>query len=438
MTPARRVALLVAAAALAVAGPAAAQGAGRVVDRIVAVVGSRAILLSQIEERLVLMQAQGQTVPQDSAPRAALGRQILDELIDEELLVEAAEHDTAVKVSDAEVQVQVEQTVKNVRDQFAAESDFQAEIRRAGFASVEEWRRYLADNQRRAVLGQRLIELQRSRGKLRPIPPTDEQLREFWDRSRATLPALPASVSFRQIVITPRADSAARARALFLADSIATALRAGADFNTLAARFSDDSSNREAGGELGWFRRGMMVPPFEQVAFSQRPGEISHPVETSFGFHIIRVDRAQPGEVLARHILITPVVTPPQVERARRLADSVHQALRAGASHDSLARRVHDTNEPRLVEGTPVDSLPPDYRRALSGDTTTGLRPVFAAEPGTRRAKFVVVEVTSFTPAGAVRFEDVKGRMRERLGGDLALRHYVSQLRKKAYIDIRY
>jgi peptidyl-prolyl cis-trans isomerase SurA len=435
MRRALRLALL---AAAVVAAPASAQGSGRVVDRIVAIVGSRAILLSQIEERFILMQAQGQTVPQDSAQRHALGRQVLDELIDEDVLVEAAEHDTAVKVTDAEVQVQVEQTAKGVRDQFAADADFQAEIRRAGFASVEEWRRYLSDNQRRSILGQRLIELLRSRGKLRPIPPTDAQLREFWERSQANLPPRPASVSFRQIVITPRADSAARARALHLADSLATALRAGADFNTLAARFSDDSSTREAGGELGWFRRGMMVPPFEQAAFSMRPGEISHPVETTYGFHVIRVERAQPGEVLARHILITPVVSPAQVERARRLADSVYNALRAGSSLDSLARRVHDNNEPKLVEGTPVDSLPPDYRRALSGDTARGLRPVFEAEPGTRRAKFAVVEVTGFTAAGAVQFEDMKARLRDRLGSDLALRHYVSQLRRKAYIDIRY
>lgn len=428
--------LLVAGAAIAT--PAFAQGGARVVDRVVAVVGSRPILASQIEERLILMQAQNQPVPEDSAERAALSRRLLDEMVDEELLVEAAEHDTAVKVTDQEIQAQVEQTVKNVRDNFASQAEFEREIQRAGFASVAEWRRYLTENQRRTVLGQRLIEQLRARGRLRPIPPSDAEVRAFWDAQKITLPPRPASLSFRQVVVAPRADSASRAAAYKLADSIAVALRAGADFATLATRFSDDSSTRPAGGELGWFRRGMMVPLFEQAAFSLKPGEISRPVETTYGFHVIRVDRMQPGEVMAHHILITPVITPVQVQTGRRLADSVHALLARGASLDSLARLYHDPNEPKLAEAVPVDSLPTDYRQALSGDTTRGVKPVFEIAKGTRRARFAVVEVTAFIPAGEVRFKDVEARVRERMGGDLALRHYISQLRRQAYIDIRY
>lgn len=435
MTPLRFAALLLAASAAA--APAFAQGAARVVDRVVAVVGARPILASQVEERLILMQAQGQTVPTDSAERAVVARRILEEMIDEDLLVQTAEHDTAVHVTDQEVQQQVQQTAKNVRDQFASDADFRAEIQRAGFASEEEWRRYLAENQRRSVLGQRLIELQRGRGRLRPIPPSDAQVREFWEANQATLPPRPASVSFRQILVTPRADSAARANALRLADSLAAALRAGADFATLATRFSDDSSTRAAGGELGWFRRGMMVPAFEQVAFSLRPGELSHPVETTYGFHVIRVNRAQPGEVLAHHILITPVVTPVQEEAAHRLADSIYNLLKRGGSLDSLARKFHDPNDPKLAEATPIDSLPPEYRQAIGTDTTRGLKPPFEAGKATRRSKWVVLEVTTYLPAGPVRFDDVKGRLRDRLGTDLALRHYLLQLRRKTYIDIR-
>lgn len=430
-------ATLIALAAAGVAHSAAAQG-GRQIDRIVAVVGSRTILASQIEERLILMQAQQQAVPTDSAARAALGRRILDEMIEEELLVQAAEHDTLVKVTDQEVQAQVEATVKNVHDQFQSESDFQTEIRRAGFASLDEWRRYLGENQRRSVLGQRFIEQLRSRGKLRPIPPTEAQMREFWQQSESTLAPRPASVSFRQIVVPAQADSAARARALKLADSLATAIRAGADFATLASQFSADSASRAGGGELGWFRRGMMVPVFEQAAFSLRPGEISRPVETVYGFHVIRVERAQPGEVLARHILIAPVITPAQIDAAHRRADSLRALLLKGASLDSLSRQFHDPNEPKLVEQTPIDSMPPDYRRALGTDTTRGVRAVFGVGAGSRQPKFVVLEVTAMLPAGKVKYEDVKSRIHDRMGADLALRHFLAGLRRQSYIDIRY
>jgi peptidyl-prolyl cis-trans isomerase SurA len=181
-----------------------------------------------------------------------------------------------------------------------------------------------------------------------------------------------------------------------------------------------------------------MVPPFENAAFNQRPGEISHPVETAYGFHVIRVERAQPGEVLARHILISPVVSQAQVDLAHRRADSVRAALLRGASLDSLARLYHDPDEPKLVEATPVDSMPADYKKALAADSTRGVKPVFAVGLGTPQTKFVVLEVTAVMPAGIAKFEDVKGRIRERLGADLALRHYLAGLRRQAYIDVRY
>src|SRR5260370_29513624 len=96
-------------------------------------------------------------------------RQVLDRLIEVELLVKQAQRDTSIKVTDQEVLDQVEQTYQNVRKQFTSETDFRDQIRQARFGSVEEWRRWLADEQRRELYAQRLIEAQRQKGKLRPI-----------------------------------------------------------------------------------------------------------------------------------------------------------------------------------------------------------------------------------------------------------------------------
>ena len=74
------------------------------------------------------------------------------------------------------------------------------------------------------------------------------------------------------------------------AEQVLARLAAGENFDTLAAELSTDESNREQGGDLGWFARGMMVAPFEEAAFALQPGEVSGVVETTFGFHIIRVD----------------------------------------------------------------------------------------------------------------------------------------------------
>src|SRR5947209_651971 len=90
----------------------------RPVDRIVAVIGTKPILASQVEEQLVLAQSQGAKVPEDSAGRDAARRQILSQMVDEELLVEEADRDTTIKVTEQEVQEAVEQTVQNVRKQF--------------------------------------------------------------------------------------------------------------------------------------------------------------------------------------------------------------------------------------------------------------------------------------------------------------------------------
>jgi hypothetical protein len=99
------------------------------------------------------------------------------------------------------------------------------------------------------------------------------------------------------------------------AEKLLTQLRAGGDFNALAKEFSIDTSNKDQGGDLGWFGRGMMVKPFEEAAFALKPGELSGIVETQFGYHIIKLDErrmqdspnGQPVEqIRARHILIAP------------------------------------------------------------------------------------------------------------------------------------
>jgi hypothetical protein len=98
------------------------------------------------------------------------------------------------------------------------------------------------------------------------------------------------------------------------AEEVLAKLRAGGDFNALAKEHSGDPSNKNNGGDLGWFGRGMMVKPFEDAAFALKPGELSSVVETQFGYHIIKLDErrmqdspnGQPVEqVRARHILIS-------------------------------------------------------------------------------------------------------------------------------------
>lgn len=84
-------------------------------------------------------------------------------------------------------------------------------------------------------------------------------------------------------------------------------LQEGADFSALAAEYSQDPGSAQNGGNLGWFKRGQMVPEFENASFSTPPGQLAEPVLSRFGWHIIMVDGKREGdsgtEVSARHIL---------------------------------------------------------------------------------------------------------------------------------------
>jgi peptidyl-prolyl cis-trans isomerase SurA len=424
---------------IAGAGAAAGQGestAPQFIDRVVAIVGNTPILASQVEEQLLVLQSQGTKIPDDSAGRAAVRRQILDNIMDEELLVQQASRDTSIRLTEQEIQDQVEKTVQNVRKQFTNQTDFETQLRAAGFASEEEWRRWLADNQRRQIQQQRLIEALRVKGKLRPIPPTEGQMRAFWEEGGAQRPKHPPLIRFKQIVLAVEPDPVDAARARALAESLMVVIRNGANFTEVAKAYSADSATRSQGGELGWFRRGVMVKNFEETAFRLKPGQISDVVQTPFGYHIIQVERIQPAEIQARHILIQPRISPAQLEKTRQLADSVWKALAAGASFDELARRYADPDEPVLREDVPVGELPPDYRKALAKDTVPGLVPPFELDANTARPKFAVVEVIKWVPEGELTFEDVKERVRSQLAQQLAVKQYISALRRTTYVAI--
>ncbi|HKG33651.1 MAG TPA: peptidylprolyl isomerase, partial [Gemmatimonadales bacterium] len=269
------------------------------------------------------------------------------------------------------------------------------------------------------------------------IAPTEKEMKEYFEEQKASLGTRPATVSFRQIVVTPMPSPAAKARTKAEADSIVLELRRGADFAVAARRFSQDPGSKEQGGSLNWFRRGVMVPEFERVAFTLRPGMISDPVESPFGYHIIQVERVQPAEVQARHILLVPHIDSAQVDSARARADSIRSALMAGASFDSLQRLYHDRSAERQAESVPVTKLPENYAKVVGDSVASGtFLPVFTM-PGSGRDQFVVLQVTDRRPEGEIKYEDVRDRIREQLGQQLAIRRYLDRLRRSTYVEIR-
>ncbi|MBA3495669.1 MAG: peptidylprolyl isomerase [Gemmatimonadales bacterium] len=417
--------------------PARMSDTAVVVDRVLAVVGNRPVLASQVDEEIFSRQSQGQTVPSDADSLASIRKQIVASIVDEELLVQQAQQDTSITITDQEIADGVEQQVRKIRGNFSSEVDYKNELQKAGFGTPEEYRRWLTDQQRRAAFQNRLIDKLRQDGKLKPVPPTEQEMRTYFEEQKGQLGARPATVSFRQVVITPRPSPAAKARIRAQADSIVLELRKGADFATAAKRFSQDPGSKEQGGSLNWFRRGVMVPEFERVAFGLRPGVVSDPVESAFGYHVIQVERVQPGEVQARHILLIPEIDSVHVDSARVLADSVRGLVLRGASFDSLQRALHDPSAERQADNVPLDKVPEAYGKVIGQADSGTVAPVVKLPGAGTREQFVVIQVTGRRPEGDLRYEDVRDRLRDQLGQQLAIRRYIDRLRKSTYVDVR-
>ena len=126
---------------------------------------------------------------------------------------------------------------------------------------------------------------------------TDEQLRSFFEEQKAKNPQgydQPEQRRVRHILIqvsSPQDDAAAKAKA----EALLKRAQAGEDFAALAKQYSQDAGSAAQGGDLGWSERRVWVAPFADAAFRMKPGEISGPVKTQFGYHILKLEGVQPA-----------------------------------------------------------------------------------------------------------------------------------------------
>ena len=149
------------------------------------------------------------------------------------------------------------------------------------------------------------------------------------------------------------------------AEEVLKRAKAGEDFAALAKEFSEDESNNMNGGSLGEFGRGTMVPEFEQVAFAMKPGEMSEPVKTAFGYHIIKVEQNQPATTRTLDEVRTEIEEQLQWQQAQEQAESTAKALEAQIKSredlDRIAkeRGLHVQDTGALLRDEPIDGLGP-------------------------------------------------------------------------------
>jgi peptidyl-prolyl cis-trans isomerase SurA len=421
---------LAAAPALAQVQPPASQPGEELWDGVVAVVGDTTLLRSDVLLAIEAMRAEGRPVPTEPGPYSQLVQQLVTERVNDLLLVEGARA-AGETVNDTEVQLAVEDQMRQVRERFPTQAAFDQALAEAGRTEAgyrEELSRQFADQ----TLVQRFVRKRMT--EMAPPAVSDAEIRAFFEANRARFGTRPASISFQQVLIRPLPSDSARAAALRTATQVLTELGQGGDFEVLARRYGTDAT-KDRGGDLGWFRQGQMVREFDQVVFAMRPGQTSGIVETEFGFHVIRLEKVRGPERQARHILIRPEITQANIDAARQRADSVATALRAGAQAQELSARYNTPDALRFQQNVPLDQLAPAYQSALESAQAGAVAGPITVEGGPTPA-FAVVRVTGRQTSGDYTVEDQRERIRDILREQRQMQRLLEELRRDMYVAI--
>lgn len=233
----------------------------------------------------------------------AIGESVLDQLITEELILQAAES-AGVSVPDSVI----EQKMAQIRAQFSTEADYQEALKQSGL-SDRSLRRQLLLNE----LVTRLLTPQ--------VNVTDEDVKAYFDEHQAEL-GQPEQVRARHILVKTKEE----------AEKIRAQLEEGADFAELARKYSLDESSAADGGELGFLTADQLVPEFSEAAFALEVGAISQPVQTQYGYHIIQVEEKKPAVPAKLEEVSRTIVETLTKDRIRQIVPIWLRQLRAKAT----------------------------------------------------------------------------------------------------------
>jgi len=408
-----------------------------VVDRLVAVVGDSVVVQTQVYEEIQRMALGGAAVPNPGEPGYdRLFRSILDQYVDQLLVLQAAAKDSLIEPDEPQIAAQVDERIAQLSQQFGGQAQLQQALA-AEALTLAEYREILSSEARKEQVQQMFFQARTSAAA--PIELSEDELRQRFQEAQSQLQERPRLLTFRQVVIAPEASESALEEARALADSLVERIAAGEDFATLAIEYSADPGTAQLGGDLGWFRRGRMVREFEDAAFDLRfIGQVSDPVQTEYGFHIIKLERQRAGERSARHILIIPRMSETDLARARETATEVFRLAQSGSSMKDLFEQYSDPAAPDslTLAFDQLSELPPAYASIQTAAAGAVLGPM-EYQSGPEETRLAVVKVVEIREAGAYSFEDLRSSIAAQLQQEKQLERLLDELRATTYIDIR-
>ena len=250
-------------------------------------------------------------------------RQILDELITEKLVSKAS---AGITVPQSEIDAQI----AKIRAQFPTEEDFSKQL-----AQVGQTPEQLSETIKKMLQQQQWLESQVS-GK---IEVTDEEAKKFYEANKAEFEQ-PETVKASHILFRVNKEDPEDVvnKKLEEAKTAESRAKKGEDFMALAKELSEEPGAKDSGGDLGFFPKDRMVPEFAEVAFGQQVGDISTPVRTQFGWHVIKVTDKKAAGTLPYDEVKTQLIAYLKAKKQEEAAQSLLKSLRNSAQIESTLR----------------------------------------------------------------------------------------------------
>lgn len=323
-------------------------------ERIVAVVGNDIILKSDVDGQIEVL---AQRNPNVKRTDETLRTQVLDMLINERLIVAKAIEDS-VEVTDDEISQRMDMQIQQLVQQFGSES----RIEQLYGMSMARIKREFRDEIRKQLLAARMREM-----KFGATTASRTDVESFYARFRDSMPPVPARLDLYHIVryikATDEQKKETYQRAMSIRDSIVKGL---ATFADMARKYSQDPISAAAGGDLGPIEKGKLVPSFESAGYALQPNEISRPVESPFGYHVIQLIGKTLTSLNCRHILLKVGQSDDDRQRAKEYLLDLKRRVIDGANFEELAREFSDEKETQGFGGAmgqlEASRLPEDMR----------------------------------------------------------------------------
>ena len=343
-------------------------------EGIVAIVGREIVLKSDVDGQMEIMT---QRDPKVNRKDPVLRQAVLDQLINERLMMTKAIEDS-IEVTEDEITQRMEYQLQSLIQQFGSEK----RIEDMYGMSMARIRREFRDEIRKRLLVEKMQQKQ-----FADIKATRADVEGFYERYRDSLPSIPERVDLYHIVkyVKPSAEKNKEAQSLAL--RIRDSVVKGGSFSEFARRHSADPISAANGGDLGTVEKGKFVPAFEAAAFALSPNEISAPVESPFGWHVIQLISKTSTTMTTRHILIRVSQSEEDRDSAKATLVRMKKAVEAGDSFESIAREYSDERETQGFGGAmgqiELLRLPEDMRSAIAAlaDGSVSEPMPYAADP---------------------------------------------------------